>query len=301
METRKLGTTELEVTRLGAGLSEIGYNLSPGEEAVAGQVLNYALDRGINFLDTSACYDISEEMIGRYIAHRRDEYVLATKCGHGVGDYQGQDWTVETINDSIDRSLKRMKTDHVDLLQFHSCDVDVLEQDEIIQTLLDAQAAGKTRYIGYSGDNEAALWAVESGIFDTLQTSFNLVDQHARTRLFTKAKANGLGIIIKRPIANGAWGVSQSPSDYADEYFARAQALAQAGPIVGVPENRILFSLGFTLAHQEVDTVIVGTISPKHMLSNIEMVEEQLPISADVVIELQRRFDELGAEWVQLR
>jgi aryl-alcohol dehydrogenase-like predicted oxidoreductase len=300
MQTRTLGNTGLKVSRLGAGLSELGYRLTLDDEAQAARVLNAALDGGVTFLDTSACYGASEELIGRTISHRRQEYVLATKCGHVTGGYPGKEWTTQTIQDSIDRSLARMRTDYVDLVQLHSCGVDVLERGEVIQALLDARQAGKTRYIGYSGDNEAAQWAVESGVFDTLQTSFNLVEQRARTRLFPAAKARGMGIIAKRPIANGAWGVPQSPSAYASRYFERAQVMAKMGPLPGAPQNPILLALGFVLAHDEVDTAIVGTRNPEHMQANIEGVEGELPIPAEVVEELHRRFEELGQGWVQL-
>jgi len=301
MEMRTLGKTGLTVSRLGAGLSEIGTRLTLADEAVAARILNGALDGGINFLDTSACYGISEELIGRTVAHRRDEYILATKCGHVTGGYRGQEWTAQTVKDSIDRSLKRMKTDYLDLVQLHSCEVEVLERGEVIEALLEAREAGKTRYVGYSGDNEAALWAVESGQFDTLQTSFNLVDQHARLRLFPQAKANGMGIIVKRPIANGAWGVSKSPSAYAGQYFERAQAMQKLGPLPNAPQNRIGLALGFTLAHPQVDTAIVGTHNPDHMQANINWVQTELPIDAAAVGELHRRFEQLEQNWVQLR
>jgi hypothetical protein len=300
METRTLGKTGLEVSRLGAGLSEIGYELTLSDETAAAQVLNAALDGGINFLDTSACYGVSEELIGRTIAHRRQEYVLATKCGHVTGGYKGKAWTAKTIKDSIDRSLMRMRTDYLDLVQLHSCELEVLKRGEAIQALLDAKEAGKTRFIGCSGDNEAAQWAVESGVFDTLQTSFSLVDQHARTRLFPLVKKQRLGLIIKRPLANGAWGASKSPKAYADEYFERAQVMARMGPIPGVPENRIWLALGFVFAHQEVDTAIVGTRNLAHMRANISWFETGQPLAAEVVQELHRRFEQVGQQWVQL-
>lgn len=298
MEKRTLGRTGLEISRLGVGLAEIGFNRLDAAEA--GRVLNLALDSGITFLDTAACYDISEELIGQTVAHRRDEYVLATKCGHVTGGYTGEAWTAQTVTDSIDRSLRRLQTDHLDLVQLHSCGVDVLEKGEVIEALKAAQQAGKTRFIGYSGDNEPAAWAVQSGHFDTLQTSFNLTDQRARLNLFAPAKAQNMGVIVKRPIANGAWGAASSPSDYADQYFARAQAMMKAGPIDAAPENRILAALGFTLSHPEVDTAIVGTRNPDHMRANIEMVENQLPISPAVVNELHRRFEALDDDWRQL-
>ena len=193
-----------------------------------------------------------------------------------------------------------MKTDYLDLVQLHSCDVAVLERGEVIKAVLDAKDAGKARFVGYSGDNDDARWAIESGLFDTLQTSLNLVDQQARTRLFPLAKARGMGIIVKRPIANGAWGAEESPSSYAAEYFRRAQIMARMGPIPSGPDNRTLLALGFVFAHPEVDTAIVGTRNSSHMLANIELVEEHLPIATEAVEELRRRFDEVGVDWLGL-
>ena len=298
MEMRTLGKTGLEVSRLGVGLSEIR-SVDPSRVA---EVLNAALDAGINFLDTSACYGNSEELIGRTVSQRRDEFVLATKAGHVTGDYDGESWTPETVRDSIDRSLKRLRTDHLDIVQLHTCSVDVLERGEVIEVLQDAKQAGKTRAIGYSGDNEGALWAVESGLFDTLQTSFNLVDQNARLKLFEPAVAQDMGIIAKRPIANGAWGASSAPSSYAADYFKRAQAMAALGPIPETPDHRILLALGFTLAHEAVDTAIVGTQNPEHMRTNIAWVENRLPIAPEAVAALHERFERLAEDrnWRQL-
>ena len=289
MKTTVLGKTSLTVSRLGVGLFEIG---TLSDVPAAGQVLNAALDGGINFLDTAACYDNSEEWIGRTISHRRAEYVLATKAGHVTGGYEGKEWTAKTILDSIERSLVRMKTDYVDLVQLHSCGVDILERGEAVQALLDARRAGKTRFVGYSGDREAALWAVESGQFDTLQTTFNLLDQEARIELFAKAEARGMGIIVERSIANAAW-VAPPGSGPVNWYRQRMQAMLDTGPIPNAPQNLIALALGFTLAHPEVDTAIVGTRNPDHMLANIKLVEDALPLPAEVVRELHRRFDQL--------
>jgi hypothetical protein len=288
MEMKTLGKTGLNVSRLGAGLAEMGHLT---DVSVAGRLLNTALDAGINFLDTSACYGDSEVLIGKTIADRRDEYYLATKAGHVTDGYDGEAWTAQTVRDSIDRSLRRMHTDHLDLVQLHSCGVDVLERGEVIDALLDAKQSGKVRFIGYSGDNEAAVWAIASGYFDTLQTSFNLLDQEPLDDILPKAEAAGIGIIIKRPIANAVWG---SPEGSGREtYRARAQAMQAQGPIPGAPQDPIALALGFLLAHGEVDTAIVGTADPEHMQANIEIVERDLPISSEAVETLHRRFKQL--------
>ncbi len=298
METRRLGKTELQVSRLGIGLWEIGV-ADAVEPEQADRVLNLALDHGINFLDTAACYGLSEERIGRAVSHRRDEFILATKAGHRVEDDDPPEWSAELITRSIERSLRRLRTEVLDLVQLHSCDVEVLERGEVIQALQDAQRAGKVRFIGYSGDNEAAHWAVESGYFDTLQTSFNLVDQRARARLFPRVVEQDMGLIVKRPLANGAWGAPRSPLPYADEYFRRYRIMAQDGPIPGAPENRIALALGFVLSHPQVHTAIVGTRNPEHLLSNIRQVEQGLRLASETLEELYRRFQRHDDGWIQ--
>lgn len=297
MQQTTLGRTGLTISKLGAGLAEIGNGLTADQARL---VLNAALDSGINFLDTAACYGTSEQLVGETVATRRGEYVLASKCGHVAGGWSGEDWTRETLEHSINRSLERLKTDHLDLLQLHSCAVETLEEGTVIEVVQQAKIAGKTRFIGYSGDNAAARWAVDSGLFDTLQTSFNLVDQRAySTGLLAAAKEQNMGVIVKRPIANGAWGASMAPSTYAEEYFRRAQELLADGPLDAAPQDRILLAMGFTFGHSEIDTAIIGTQNPAHMRSNIDMVESQLPISDLAVRELHARFNEHDTDWIQ--
>ena len=300
METAILGKTGLEVSRLGAGLVKVGNLRGPDRTEQAARLLNATLDGGINFLDTAACYGDSEEMIGSTIAHRRDEYVLATKCGHVVGGSTGWSWTAETIEESIERSLRRMRTDYLDIVQLHSCSMDVLEKGEALEALVRAKEAGKTRFIGHSGDNVEALWAINSGLFDTLQTSLNIVDQHARAWLLGPAEEKGMGIIIKRPIGNAVWGARQRPPDTPHDYMARAREMALMGPIAEAPKDPVLLAMGFVFAHTEVDTAIVGTGSLSHLRSNIEMIEQGVAIPQSVVEELYRRFDALGERWLQM-
>ncbi len=299
MERRILGKTGLEVSRLGLGLAQIGaFPLDDADRV--GALIHAALDNGINFLDTAASYRNSEELIGRAVSHRRGEYVLATKCGHWAAEAP---WTAGTVREHIDRSLQRLRTDCVDLVQIHSCGVDVLERGEVIGALLEARDAGKTRFVGYSGDNEAAGWAVDSGLFDTLQTSFNVVDQRARTRLFPYARKANVGVIVKRTIANATWGGSTATAGTTVQFskmYERVEKMMSLGPIPGAPDHRILTALGFTLARSEIDVALVGTTNPEHLVDNIRLVENEMPIAEEVVAEFCRRFDEVGGDWAQL-
>ena len=150
-----------------------------------------------------------------------------------------------------------------------------------------------------------AEWAVESGVFDTCQVSFSLVDQRPRLGLLELASERGVGMIAKRPIANGAWGSPSSPtahlrwgSDYGDEYWRRSQAMASLGPLRGAPKDPVALALGFVFAHPQVDTAILGTRNPDHMRSNIDLVEGGLPLGESVVEELCRRWNELDEGWI---
>ena len=309
MKTRILGKTGLEVTLLGAGQSPIGMMMSRDEMDDAGRALNTFLDEGINFLDTAPCYIMSQETMGRFISHRRSEYLLATKTGHHPDGFHlltGRPWTAATIRESIERSLKTLKTDYVDLLQLHSCNLRVLQRGEAIEALQAAKQAGKTRFIGYSGDGDEAIWAVNSGHFDTLQTTYNLVDQDARSEVLPLAAEKDMGVIIKRPIANGAWGAPTppvaGPEDIGEpavmlNYFERAKAMQEGGPIPGAPGDRIELAMGFVFSQPEVHTAIVGTRKPDHIRANIDMVENRLPLAAETVAELHRRFDDVGYWW----
>lgn len=302
IERRTLGATGLEVSRIGIGLAEIGYQLRQDEVDTAAMVLNGALDAGINFLDTAGCYGISEQLIGATVSARRDEYVLASKTGHMTDDCEDS-WSYECVLRSIERSLERMKTDHIDLMQLHTCDLPTLKKGDAIRALEDARVRGMIDYLGYSGDNDVAVWAAESGHFDVIQTSFNLTDQGARRGLFAAVSKNNLGLIAKRPIANGTWGLDTDPdpsgSGYGSQYFERQLVMREAGPLDGEPDNPILASLGFTLAHDEVTVAIVGSRNPVHVRGNVSLMES-LPVGGAFVEAAHRRFDELGNDWSQL-
>ena len=182
MQKVQFGSTGFETSRLGVGLSEIGsFELS--DQAQATNVLNTALDNGINFLDTSACYGISEELVGNGVSQRRDDYFLATKAGHVARGYEGEAWTFQTVVDSIDRSLRLLQTDHVDVVQLHSCDIDVLEKGDAIRALQEAQQAGKTRFIGMSAMEPhvpTVQRIMETGHYDTVLAYYNLLNWTAQ-------------------------------------------------------------------------------------------------------------------------
>ena len=287
METRRLGRTGFAVNVLGFGASEIGYqNVAAG---TVGKLLNSALDAGLNVIDTAACYDTSEELIGAAVGHRRSDYLLFTKCGHASG-LPVDDWTPALIELSLVRSLKRLRTDYIDLLQFHSCAGGTLRDDDLIAALVRAREKGLARAIGYSGDGADALYAVETGVFDTLQISVNIADQEAIDLAIPAAAARDMGIIAKRPIANAAWLFSRwRIGDYEKPYWRRLKRL-NYDFIRADPKGAVRTALRFTLAVPGVDVAIIGTSRPSRWAENAAFAADgALP---------RAQFDAIRARWL---
>jgi aryl-alcohol dehydrogenase-like predicted oxidoreductase len=296
MERRQLGKTDMQVSVLGFGASEIGFEGAP-EDTVA-QLLKGALDAGLNVIDTGECYQGSEELIGKTAADRRSDYYLFTKCGHprGIGS---EDWSSASLLESIERSLRRLQTDRLDLIQLHSCSESVLRKGEAIEALQTARAKGYARYIGYSGDGDAARYAVESGMFDVLQTSINIADQEAIELVLPLARERRMGVIAKRPIANVAWKESHKPiSAYHHVYWERLNKL-RYDFIRHLPmEGSVAHALRFTLSVPGVHTAIVGTTRPKRWQENASMVEQGALPEAEYAA-IRERWEEIApAGWV---
>ncbi|MDX2114975.1 MAG: aldo/keto reductase [Planctomycetota bacterium] len=296
MEKRVLGRTGMNVSVLGFGGSEIGFQ-NASEETVR-TLLNTALDLGLNAIDTAECYPGSEDLIGRAVAHRRNEFHLFTKVGHEHGLSAGEDWSADSITRTIDRSLTRLRTDRVDLVQLHSCGVDVLKRGEAIDALRRARDAGKTRFIGYSGDDAPARWAVESGHFDTLQTSLSIADQQAIDLTLPLARERNMGVIIKRPIANAAWRDRERPKGaYHETYWLRLQDL-DYGFTRAAGEEAASTALRFTLSQPGVHTMIVGTQNPTRWAENARLVARG-PLDAETLRAIRERWKSVAKpDWV---
>ena len=296
MEKRRLGKTGMDVSVLGFGGAEIGFEGATAETVE--QLLNSALDAGLNVIDTAECYEGSEELIGNTVGRRRDEFFLFTKCGHprGVGS---EDWSIESILESIERSLRRLQTDRLDLVQLHSCSESVLKKGDAISALQTARERGYTRFIGYSGDSRAARFAVESGAFDTLQTSINIADQESIDLTVPLAREKEMGVIAKRPIANAAWKTGHKPIDsYQHTYWDRLRKLDYEFIRGRSLEHSISHALRFTLAVPGVHTAIVGTTKPERWQQNAQLLEGGALSDAEFKAIRERWDDVAPRTWV---
>jgi aryl-alcohol dehydrogenase-like predicted oxidoreductase len=296
MEKRRLGKTDMDVSVLGFGGSEIGYERASAETVA--ELLNSALDAGLNVIDTAECYYNSEELIGQAVGNRRKEFYLFTKCGHPHGMESGANWSKDSILESVTRSLQRLKTDRLDLLQLHSCSEAELRKGEVIDALQTARDKGYTRYIGYSGDSRAAHFAAECGAFDTLQTSINIADQEAIDLALPLAREKQMGVIAKRPIANAAWKTGHRPIDsYHHEYWERLRKLS-FDFLRGDLNRSISMALRFTLTAPGVHTAIVGTKKPARWRDNARLLEAG-PLSDSEFQAIRERWEECAPRtWI---
>ena len=209
---RPLGRTGLQVSEIGFGALEIGrdwaadVNADPSHptEQEAARVLNGLLDLGVNFIDTAPAYWSSEEFVGNALAHRRDEFILATKVGEHC-DRSGSvyDYSRAATLAFIDRSLARVRTDRIDLLQIHSASMEVLERGETLEAMQEAQTAGKVLHLGMTGGVNECVRAIEMGGYETVQAPYNLLMLEAEEVLLPLARAKGVGRDIMRGIAGG--------------------------------------------------------------------------------------------------
>ncbi len=294
---RTLGKTGFEATILGFGAMELrGAPRGPKvTDQQAETILNAVLDNGINFIDTSIDYGGSEELIGKYISHRRDEYFLASKCGCVVGGQQGEHiHTAENIRKGVENSLKRLNTDHLDLVQFHrSLTRDEFEKDGALQEALKLRDEGKVRFVGVSGTLPNLVEQIDMGVFAAFQIPYSAL-QREHEDVIAKAAETGHGTIIRGGVARGA------PTDWnRTNYMVPGETMKDRWEVAKLDElldgtSRMEFTLRFTLSHPGLTTTIVGTKNPDHLKDNIEAATKG-PLPEAVLSEAKRRLEAAGA------
>lgn len=293
MEKRIFGKTGMEVSILGFGASEIG---AETDFAKVEKLLNEALDAGLNVIDTAECYGDSEELIGKAVPRRRDDYYLFTKCGHSAG-FEDEDWDPAMLEKSIDRSLKRLQADYVDVIHLHSCSEKILRQGAVIEVLQKAKQQGKTRFIGYSGDRTDARYAVQTGLFDSLMISLNIADQEAIDLVLPEAEERQMGVVVKRPVANVAWIYDTlSEKAYPYVYWQRLKELGY--DFLSDPDRAIATALRFALTVPSVHTAVVGTQKPGRWAENAELLRTSA-LSDQEYENIRARWKQAaGEDWV---
>ncbi len=302
MRKMTLGRTNYEVTQLGYGALEVrgaatddARGRMPNVER-ADHILNAVLDSGINFIDTAWCYGRSEEMMGRYIGKRRDQYVLAAKAGHGrcsADKFAG--YTRKDMLDCLEESLRNLGTDHVDILQLHNPTAEDVEENGCIETLQEIKAKGLTRFIGVSSVLPHLEKHLATGAYDVFQIPYSALEPEHHD-IITKISEAGGGTIIRGGVAKGEPGSGPGAEarvfsgggkkwDAFDE--ANLDELREEG------ESRTAFLLRFTMSHPHAHTIIVGTQNPDHLSENLAAAARG-PLSAGVYDEAKSRLRSVG-------
>ncbi len=286
---RVLGRTGLQVTQLGFGGAERGLSDDSEADLQAECILNEVLDAGINLIDTAPDYGTNEDRIGKYVSHRRDEFYLATKCGcnidaEGKGLEPGHLWTADRLRRNVEQSLRRLRTDHVDLLQMHNPSVEDVEQGGLVQVLEEIRQAGMTRFIGVSSTAPHLLRFVAMGVFDTFQIPYSAVERR-HEQMIQQAADAGAGIVIRGGIGLGHRGGEETWSKWER---ARLDEISDG-------MSRYEFVLRYTLTHPSCHTTIVGTQDVAHLSANVAAAKAG-PLSAEVYREAQGRLAGIGED-----
>ena len=287
LPTAILGRTGLEVTRLGYGGLEV-QDAPKGRPVTQKQVeavLNAALDAGINFVDTANCYGRSEEYIGKYISHRRSEFYLATKCG--CSRIINNIWTRENLFRGLHESLRRMKTDYIDVMQLHNPTPDAVEIGSLVEALEEMREQGKVRWIAISTNLPYLPTFVKWGVFDAVQFNYSTLQREHEDWTTTMANA-GIGTVVRTRAAKGEPG-----NDMTDEQRWEKFEQARLDELRDHGESRTAFILRYTLSHPDAHTIVVGTSNAAHLQENVEAARRG-PLPPDVVAEANRRLDEVG-------
>ena len=287
MDQRAFGNTGLTVSFLGLGAGQVGE--AAVDESSAAALLNGALDAGVTLVDTARGYGLSEERIGRHLAHRRDEFVLSTKGGYDIAGTP--DWSPENLRGSLERSLRLLRTDRIDVFHLHSCGEEVLRRGTLADELDAMVQAGSVRVAAYSGENAALGYAASSLRFGSVETSVNLADQWSLYHVLPAS--GGLGVIAKRPLANAPWRFADRPvGHYAETYWERLRVLALDPAGLAWDE----FALRFTAYAPGVDVAITGTAQLANLRRNAELVARG-PLPEDVLAAVERAWRDHGKGW----
>lgn len=290
VEQRVLGKSGLKVTVLGYGAMAL-HGREDVSDKDAEYLLGSILDSGVTFVDTSPDYGASEERIGKFISHRRSEYLLASKCGCNITeDGKRLDpfhlWTRERLISNIELSLRRLRTEYIDIWQIHNASVEDVDSGDLVAIMEEVKQSGKVRHVSISSELPDIATYIKRGDFATYQIPYSAL-QREHELVIEDAAAAGCGVIVRG-------GVAQGSSD-----TGRRKELLELWEKAGLDElldegeSRTQFVLRYTISHPGMSTTIVGTKSRDHLAESLVAIESG-PLSADAYASAKSRLDEAG-------
>jgi len=323
MQTRKLGYTDLHLTTVGLGTWAIGgggwaYGWGPQDDTDSIRAIQRALDLGINWIDTAAVYGLghSEEIVGKAIRGRRDQVIIATKCGlvwdEGSTTPYGR-LKAWSVRQEVEASLRRLGVDVIDLYQIHwpNPDEDI---EEAWATIADLVREGKVRYAGVSNFSVEQMKRIQPiHPIASLQPPYNMLRRDIEAEILPFCAANNIGVIVYSPMASGVltekfsrqWVASLPDDDWRKKYSGHLQepelsanlALVEGLKAIAARYGRTVsqLAIAWTLRRPEVTAAIVGARRPEQIEQTAPAADWVLPpeVLAEIDDLLARRAEAL--------
>lgn len=300
MNYRKLGKTNFEISEIALGTWQVGGKWgSPFNDQSADELLNTAIDKGVNFIDTADVYEngLSEKAVGRVIRSRSERIYVATKCGRHINPHVNEGYQPKVLQKYVEDSLQRLGLETLDLIQLHCPPTEVYYRPEIFELFDKLKKEGKILNLGVSVEKvEEGLKAIEFENVTSVQIIFNLFRQRPTELFFKEAQKKNVGIIARVPLASGLLTGKFSEKSIFDNkdhrYFNREGAAFDKGEtfsginyelgLIAVNELKKIFpevpnlapiALQWILNHKEVSCIIPGASTQNHVLSNLSTLD----------------------------
>ena len=318
MKYRKLGKTNFEVSEISLGTWQVGGKWGdPFDDARAERILNEAIDRGVNFIDTADVYSdgLSEKAVGKVVRERSEYIYVATKCGRQINPHTNENYTVEALRGYVEDSLRRMKIERIDLIQLHSIPNDVYYRPEIFGLFERLQEEGKIQHLGVSVEKvEEAIKAMEYPNVTTVQIIFNVFRQRPSELFFDLVKKHDVGVIARVPLASGLLtGKFTKETTFGEEdhrnfnrngeafdkgetfsgidYDRGLQAVEELKKLFPNEKNLAPIALQWILSFPEVSCVIPGASKLEHLQSNLSVTDRK-PLTSSEAEAMNRIYEE---------
>ncbi|WP_373055859.1 aldo/keto reductase [Zunongwangia sp. H14] len=300
MKYRRLGKTNLEISEISLGTWQVGGKWGSGfDDYKADDIINTAIDQGVNFIDTADVYEqgMSETAVGRVVRSRSERIYVATKCGRQINPHINENYTPEVLTKYVEDSLKRTGLETLDLVQLHCPPTDVYYRPEIFETFERLKEQGKVQNLGVSVEKiEEAIKAIEYPNVATVQIIFNLFRQRPSELFFKEAAKKDIGIIARVPLASGLLTGKFDKSTSFDKedhrnFNRNGEAFDQGETFSGVDyeqglkavdelkslfpdvENLAPVALQWILQYNEISCIIPGASKKEHLLSNTSVYD----------------------------
>jgi aryl-alcohol dehydrogenase-like predicted oxidoreductase len=302
--TRRMGETGFTISRLGYGAMELAgapraRDLSESE---AINFINRIVDVGINYIDTSIDYGLSETLIGKALQRRRGDFILATKCGCKVGvegsekhDGESHSFTFDNVMAGIEQSLRRLRTDHLDVVQVHGSPTrKELEDGGAIEAMLKAKQEGKVRQLGISARLPKLAEFIDADYFSVVQVPYSALQRNNEDAIAALRNA-GKAVVCRGVTGRGAPGKNWAtrPIGTAE---GEARDIWEKAKLEDLLDgmSRIEFMIRYVLSNDNVDTAIVATTDESHLTTNIAYANKG-PLDPKLLDEARRRLTAAGS------